>query len=156
MFNIPTALSKAETDFLLRVCRNLRVVEAGALLGYSTLVMGSVASHVTSIDRHEGYSGSTFNRYTQNLHRYSRGNVRTVCANALTALPGLVGDVAFIDLTGDEALTRNAVLALNPSIRLALVHDLGRVACDGVAAALNSLRDWRLIEGVDTIGVIAR
>lgn len=141
----------------MAVCRNQRVVEAGALLGFSTLLIGDVAAHVTSIDLHEGYGPSTLGPYMSNIRNMGCGNIRTVVGDFRNHLNAVKADVAFIDLTGKEDITREALSLLNKSVEIALVHDLGRVNCDGVIRAARGMdTDWDLVETIDTLGVLKR
>ena len=151
--NVPTALSRVESAALHRLTHGKRVVEAGALLGYSTLVIASGAVEVISIDRHDGYSGSTWNRYRSNLLRFAPGNVNAIKGDCLLELPHHSVEVAFLDLTGERDLTLAALNALHPIVGLTLIHDVNRVHCDGVMEAIRASR-WQLIEAVDTLGVL--
>ena len=85
--DIPTALSPAESMLLQRVARGRRVVEAGALLGHSTIVLASTAASVVSIDKHEGYGPSTLGAWLRNIDRYCvQGLVKLVQGDALVEL----------------------------------------------------------------------
>jgi hypothetical protein len=68
---IQTALSNSECTLLRRIAAGRRVVEAGALLGFSTVLLASVAASVVSIDRHEDYGPSTWRPYRSNLVRFT-------------------------------------------------------------------------------------
>jgi predicted O-methyltransferase YrrM len=77
--NIPTAISDREARFLREVARDKSVIEFGALLGFSTVILAEVAGDLTSIDRHNGYTGPTLNQLISNLYRYgANGKVRVV------------------------------------------------------------------------------
>lgn len=153
---VPSSLSDAETRRLQRLVDGRRVVEAGALLGYSALAMARTAARVVSIDRHDGYGPSTWAPYRSNLARFGDGQViRPVRGEALLELPRVSADVAFLDLTGDERTTAAALRALHPSIQFVAVHDFDRNGCRGVARALAS-STWRVVELVDTLAVAQR
>lgn len=146
-------MTEAETRLLQRVTRDKHVVEAGALLGYSTIRIAEVARKVVSIDRHEGYTTDTYRRYRSNLQRARvRDRVAVVRAEAVPAIKAAVGDVGFVDLTGQFELTRDALRAMQP--RLVLVHDVGRAHCrvdDAIGAA-----GFRVVEAVDTLALCVR
>lgn len=150
--DIPCALSPRERAVLQRWARWRRVVEAGALLGGSTVTLASVAAHVTSIDRHEGYSGPTLRPYLANLDRYGvRPRVRPLVGDATALLPSVEADVGFLDLTGTYAVTLAALRALRAPV--ALVHDVGRPHCHGVEAAILTV-GGRPLAHVDTLVVV--
>lgn len=128
------------------------MVEAGALLGGSTVHLAKVASSVVSIDKHEGYSAPTYRQYRSNLTRYGAYNVVPIIGDALSALPLFSGDVAFVDLTGERALTTNAILSLHKDISLVAVHDYGRPHCDIPSV----VRGWRVWRRADTLLVLER
>lgn len=152
---VRSSISGAEAHALQQLARGRRVVEAGALLGYSALLLSDVAAHVTSIDRHAGYGPSTWAPYRSNLARFARQPVRTIIGDALVWLPHVEADVAFLDLTGGEGLTTRALAALHPSVRVVGVHDLTRQSCPGVARAI-ARSAWRLVEAVGTLGILER
>jgi hypothetical protein len=148
----PSALSPRETDALQRWARARRCVEAGALLGYSTIHMAQVASGVVSIDRHEGYSGPTWKPYLSNLERAGvRHRVLPVKGDVFDALPHVDGDFGFIDLTGTYDVTRKALSLMRA--HFVGVHDATRSRCEGVGQAL---RDYITLEHVDTLVIAVK
>lgn len=149
---VPCALSGRERAALRRWCRNRRVVEAGALLGGSTIEIARAATSLVSIDRHEGYSAPTYRQFRSNLDR-ARVTVRAVVGDAVVELPRFAADAAFIDLTGEYALTLAAIRATTAP--LVLVHDLGRVRCRGVEQALLASH-LHILEHIDTLAVCVR
>lgn len=149
---IPCALSNPERRLLAELADGRVVVEAGALLGGSTVHLAQSAAWVVSIDRHEGYTGDTWAQYRTNLLRHSAYNVRPIRGCCLHILPAVPADVAFIDLTGERALTTGAILALHPSIPLVAVHDFGRQNCD----VPERVPGWRPYRRVDTLLVMER
>lgn len=137
---------------MTRYAAGRRVVEAGALLGGSTVTLAAVAAHVTSIDRHVGYSGPTLRPYLANLARCGvAGRVTPHVGDAADWLAVTPADVAFIDLTGTYDVTLAALRAVRAPV--VLVHDVGRVRCDGVAAAIAAV-GGRILEHVDTLAVV--
>jgi predicted O-methyltransferase YrrM len=72
----PTALTELETLALERRARDGVVLELGAELGYSTLVMGRVARMVVSVDWHRGYAGWNANRDTALEYLYNIKELR--------------------------------------------------------------------------------
>src|SRR5689334_23021520 len=111
IIDIPTALTELEAKELIAQSDGKRVVEAGALLGFSTIHLAQRATHVISIDRHEGYNDApTLNLFTRNLHRYRVNNrVQTVQGNVLDHIADYEADFAFIDLTGKYQLTKDVL-----------------------------------------------
>src|SRR5882762_9345058 len=87
--DIPTAISSREASFMSALARGKTVVEFGALLGFSTVVLSRAARWVTSIDRHQGYldaGHSTYNAFMVNLERHKVHNVSPVQSDALVFL----------------------------------------------------------------------
>lgn len=149
----PTAMSAPEARLLQRYADGRRVVEAGALLGYSTIRLAQVAARVVSIDRHEGYSAPTYRRFRSNIERAGVSRrVTPVVGDAVALLPQHAADLAFIDLTGQLALTAAAMKAAQA--RLVAVHDLGRAYCQVDEAIVAA--GFRVVEAVDTLAVCER
>lgn len=153
--HIPTALSIAETRELGIFARHMRMVECGALLGYSTLVMAETASHVVSIDRHEGYGPSTLHAFLSNIEG-CHDRITPVVADCRALLPMLTCDRYFIDLDGTYETTR-AVLEAIPyrNIPIAL-HDFERNNCPGVIQAVLDTPGYEIDRVVDTLAFIRR
>jgi hypothetical protein len=147
--NIPTSLSAREANCLHRWAHNKRVIEVGALLGYSTIQLSGVAASVISIDRHEGYTGPTLKPYLFNIWQYGRANVLPVVGDALTELPKFWGDFGFIDLTGQKELTSAALKAIRCPI--VGIHDFTRTNCEGVAEAIKGMD---VLEVSDTLVIV--
>lgn len=87
-FYVPTALSRAEARALADQSRDRRVVEAGSLLGGSTLVLASAAREVVSIDRHNGYVGrpnDTYRALRRNLEVAGVGNAHCLVGDFMNA-----------------------------------------------------------------------
>lgn len=154
---VPTAISPAEARLLQRLARDRRVVEAGALLGFSTITMAKVATDVVSIDQHTGYSGDTWRRYRSNLSRFGvNGRVIPIRSKVENYWHFCTSDFAFIDLTGEAYLTEWAI-RYAPAPLIA-VHDFERQSCDGVARAVEHVRrsGYMPVERVDTLLVLRR
>ena len=147
--NIPTALSAREVNSLQRWAHGKRVVEAGALLGYSTLRLSDVAKSVVSIDKREGYSGPTLAPYLHHVWNYGNANILPVQGDVLTELPHYRGDFGFIDLTGKFELTQAALAAIRCPI--VGIHDFSRPKCEGVAQAIEGME---ALELTDTLVIV--
>jgi len=145
--DIPTAISPRELRLLQHFARDRAVVEFGALLGFSTVGLAQVTGRLSSIDRHDFYSGPTARQFRSNLERYGVSEkVKVIEGDAL--LHGqTAGDVAFIDLTGNYQITKDLLGILG--CRLALVHDFDRPNCDVGRAIVDA--GWRPIDQVDTL-----
>lgn len=152
---VPTAVSDRESSCLQRYATGRRVVEAGSLLGYSTITLARVAAHVTSIDQHVNYSGPTMRGFLSNLERHGvRERVTPIVGDCLLALPALpLADFGFIDLTGDFSVSVRALKAMRAPV--IGIHDFGRSHCEGVEAAVKSL-GYRVVEVVDTLCIVER
>lgn len=157
MRGVPTAIGHREIACLQRWARDRVVVEAGALLGYSTIKMAKVARKVISIDRHSGYSGETERRFRSNLERflvtYQHAAIHVKVGDCFELLPLLSADLTFIDLTGTYEDTLKALLMA--SSRLIAVHDTRRNGCRGVdLAIMNS--GYPTLEQVETLTILKR
>lgn len=128
------------------------MIEAGALLGASTVVMAEKAARVISIDRHQGYGPSTLNPFLSNVAGFS--NVIPVVADARRIIGSLKGDKYFIDLDGSYETTK-AVLEEIPYTLPVAIHDFRRQNCSGVEKAILEL-DYEVQTVVDTLAVIRR
>jgi protein-L-isoaspartate O-methyltransferase len=144
---IPTAISPIEARFMQEVVRGKVVVEYGALLGFSTIILAEVAAKVISVDRHVDYHGETFIPYMSNLDRYNvRSKVKVIKGDALSHAR-VPADVAFVDLTGQYHLTKTLLAAL--AVPLALIHDYGRPFCEVGRAVKDA--GWTPIGQVETL-----
>lgn len=147
---IPTAISPREARFMQQIADDREVIEYGALLGFSTVVLARAAATLVSVDRHDGYSGETLRPYLSNLDRY--GVRVTAVQDDCLSWAGHKADVAFIDLTGQYQLTKDMLLHL--ASPLALIHDLDRPRCDVDRAIKDAV--WRPIGQVDTLVLCER
>lgn len=154
---IPTAISERELIALREMCYQKRVVEAGALLGFSTVNISRVAKHITSIDPHDGYKGQTYRQFMSNAEVYGFSNIEAIIGDATKILPLISADVAFFDLTGDEWLTRYAILSLHRDVETVIIHDTERAACEGVVQAIDKVSEfWEPTGQIDTLGILRR
>jgi hypothetical protein len=131
----------------------MKVVECGALLGYSTLRIAEVAASVVSIDRHEGYGPSTLRAYMSNIEGLS--NIIPVVAEASQLLPHLKADRYFIDLDGTHETTLSVLNAIPTGWAWAAVHDFRRQNCAGVERAIHDA-GFEVEETVDTLAIVRR
>src|SRR3990167_1887021 len=150
----PTSLSKREASLLQFHARGRTVVEAGSLLGGSTIYLAEVASRVFSIDRHLSYTVPTLRRFKSNLLRAGIADkVDVIVECALSALPRYPADFGFIDLTGQYRITKLALEAIQAPI--VGVHDVGRAYCSGVSEAIK-MTNFEVIEQVDTLAILRK
>lgn len=154
MTAIPTAVSAPEARALREFSRGMRVIECGALLGYSTLLLAEQAASVVSIDRHEGYGPSTLAPYLSNIASH-RNVVVPVVADCRQVLPFLTGDRYFLDLDGTYETTRAALTAIRDSRVLVAVHDFRRQSCEGVARAIVDA-GYDIEQVVDSLAFVVR
>lgn len=152
---IPTALSEREARRLQHYALGAQVVEAGALLGFSTIAMAEVAQSVVSIDHHRGYFGNKYSLalFLRNIDVCNVAHkVTTVVADA-SALRwhSENTDFAFIDLDGKKSTTLRAIQMCQASI--IAVHDYARLNCGGVAAAVTA-SSLEVIERADSLIVL--
>jgi hypothetical protein len=153
---IPTALSMREVGVLQSYARGREVVEAGALLGFSTVHMAKVAKRVVSIDRHTGYDrlpNDTYRAFRRNLEVYNvQARVLPVVGDC-SLLAEHDGDFGFIDLDGTCSTTLRAIGQCRcPFIG---VHDYARQNCRGVADAVE-LAGLRVRERTDSLIILER
>lgn len=103
--DIESLCSKAELEYIQRVCQERDVLEIGSYLGASTIAIARVAHSVVSIDWHKGGdtlgSRDTLCDFWQNLRRYGvEENVMVVVGTSAGVLPRLnscIADIAFVD-----------------------------------------------------------
>lgn len=156
--DIPTAISPREASFMEALARNKIVVEFGALLGFSTVVLAKAASWLVSVDRHKDYSGPTYKAFMSNLERYRVTNVDVYVGDCLDYASKrgwwrtMDPDICFIDLTGKYALTKMMLESIPTD--LAMVHDLDRPNCQ-VGEAIRDA-GWEIVGQVDTLALARR
>lgn len=149
-------MSPSERTLLKYVARNRRTIEAGALIGRSTLDLASVAQHVISIDRHTGYGPDTLQPYMRNIDSV-RSRVTPLIGDVREYLPGIEAETCLIDLLGTYEITKYCLDHLHPSLKFAAIHDTHRPFCSGVDAAIQaSLDTWEPIMQADTLTILAR
>jgi tRNA A58 N-methylase Trm61 len=150
---IRTGISRTETRALQAFSEGQRIVECGALLGYSTLAIAAVAAHVISIDRHEGYGPSTLAPFLSNIDGH-RDRISPVVGDGRLVVPVLDADRYFLDLDGSFENTR-AVLAAIPVGRPVAIHDCNRQSCGGVLQAIRA-EGYEISHVVETLAIIRR
>lgn len=161
LINIPSALTHRETALLQSMAFDRHVLEAGALLGYSTVALAQVAKHVTSYDPHMGYPAArpspTWNIFNHNITCH--GVSEQITAHRMSfeeCLDFSSYDMAFADMTGRYAIT-SKFLELTSHIPIVGIHDYERNNCHG---ATNAVNDYILshkltrIERVDTLIIL--
>lgn len=154
MTYIPTALSKREDLALQRYAAGKRVVEAGALLGHSTIQLALTAAHVTSIDRHSGYQyrpNDTLRQFKRNLDVSGVAQKVTWVVGDFSLLASYPADFAFIDLCGTFANSLAAIRAARAP--LIGIHDYERQSCKGVALAVQA-SGRKVIERIDSLVIL--
>jgi len=172
VIDIPTALTPAETELLQSLARDKYVLEVGALLGYSTVVLAQVAKQVISIDPHEGYPDNnprpTWQTYRENLARHGvkdkvlpyKATWQEVAAHDEGGLPAPY-DMVFMDLTGRYEDTMELLMYLHPEwgwrLKTIAVHDCGHPDWPGVDRAVEEFREFMgmhaKFQQVDRLGV---
>lgn len=153
---IPTALTRREDLLLQKYARDRRVVEAGALLGHSTIQLAQTARTVVSIDRHSGYRywpNDTFRMFLRNLEVMGIARRVTPIVGDFSLLSRYPADFAFIDLCGTRRNTHAAILATRA--RFIGVHDFERQSCPGVAQAVADSR-CEIVERVDSLVILRK
>jgi hypothetical protein len=159
MIDIPTAVTARETAALQSLAAGRRVVEAGSLLGYSTVALAQVADQVVSIDPHDGYPywqpRPTFDVFNENIRRHGvSGRVAPIVGLGEQYLGSHPADVAFIDLTGFYGDTLRCLEAARTPI--VCCHDYARGGCSGATEAVDffARRGGYAVRTVDTLAVI--
>lgn len=154
VISIPTALSRREDKALQRYAANRMVVEAGALLGHSTIQLAQTAKRVVSIDRHSGYQywpNDTLRMFKRNLDVSGVAKKVQWVVGDFSLMRNYPADFAFIDLCGTYANTLAAIrTARAPLIG---IHDYERQGCRGVALAC-AASGYKIIERVDSLIIL--
>lgn len=158
---IKTSLSQREEKALREIVRRKKVLEVGALMGYSTVTMAQVASHVTSIDPHKGYPyynpRPTLPTLIYNLNRYEVAQkVTPIVDKAQNILIDFKQsfDVAFIDCTGEYEDTKFCLE--NAKSKIITCHDFLRPNCKGVEKAVLEFvkKHSKSLRVIDTLAII--
>lgn len=159
---ISSAVTPQESNVLAELARGKVVLEMGAFYGYSTIVLASVAKHVTSIDWHMGddHAGihDTWEIFQFNIKRYGMENrVEAIRERFEDVLPGMAEqgrkfDGCFLDAHhSEESVTRDIGLALpvlNKGAFFAF-HDYGRGEHTGHPG-------FGVTEAADKFGIVGR
>jgi predicted rRNA methylase YqxC with S4 and FtsJ domains len=151
MTDIPTCLSKRETNLLKTISQDRKVIEIGSLFGYSTLQLAENALDVLSIDTHKGYpepkAPSTYRRFLKNTeHVGNIKHIKDIFQNVV--IPK--ADMSFIDCDGTFTTTFKALKATS-HIPIVIVHDFSRQRCKGVEQAI---KQFNLVQVVDSCAII--
>lgn len=153
---IPSAVSKREAQVLQQRAAGRAVVEAGSLLGYSTIQLARTARHVVSIDRHTGYhhwKNDSLRQLRRNIEVAGVAQKVTVVVGDLFRMQQPAADFMFIDLDGLYATTLKAIQLARAAI--IGVHDFERTSCKGVAQAVADC-GLKVIERVDSLVILQR
>ena len=159
--DISTAMTLREAKTLYDLAQGKRVLEVGALLGYSTCVLAQTASRVYSCDPHDGYPRHTprptLNQFKDNIRRYGfEERVYPLIGRAQEMLPKLeaIPDMTFIDTTGRYDDTMYCMEHCNSKV--IAVHDMYRGGCEGATQAVLDFvkKHNRTLEVLDTLAVI--
>lgn len=159
---IVSAVTREEAAALAGLARGKTVLELGAYLGFSTVVLASVAAEVISVDWHLGDAhaglGDTWEGFCSNLDRYGvadrvhviRGRFEDVLPPMAAVVPRFGG--CFLDAMHDEeSVSRDTALAL-PLIRpggFMAWHDYGRGDATGNPGfAVTEVADRYGVDGV--------
>lgn len=156
MTYIPTALSSREDQALRRYAMGRVVVEAGALLGHSTIQLARTAKRVTSIDRHSGYTywpNDTLRSFNRNMEVAGVANRVQSIVGDFSLLAHFPAHFAFIDLCGTFANTLAAIRAARAP--LIGIHDYERQSCSGVALAV-AASGYAIVERVDSLVILRK
>ena len=160
--SIPSAVTVNESVALADLAQGKVVLEMGAWLGYSTILLASVAERVTSVDWHKGddHAGNmdTYAQFLENLAWYGVSDrVEVVRGRFEDALPrmaaeGRLFDGCFLDAHhAEESVTRDIGLAL-PVLKQGAFfafHDYGRNEATGYPG-------FGVTEAADRFGITGR
>jgi predicted O-methyltransferase YrrM len=160
--DIPTALTEPERRCLADLARGRVVLEVGAQLGASTVVMAREARLVHSVDWHRGDpvagEGETLLGYWRNLHVYGvRDRVVAHVGDVSAVLPSLrpaYFDGVFVDGCHEEDAVRRDIALVEPLVAADgwfAFHDYGRFA---VAPSVDEFAE-RLRADLDLVDSIA-
>ncbi len=142
--DIATAMTRAEAEELARLADGKVVLEFGALLGFSTVVLAQTADMVYSVDPHFGYPLAaprpTLTPFLANLERYGvTQKVVPILSKAENILPIIDSksiDLVFIDITRcAELLLYESAQNIKPKV--IAVHDYGIPEWTGATEAVD-------------------
>jgi predicted O-methyltransferase YrrM len=150
---IETSLTPAETNVLRECARGKDVLEVGAGYGYSAIIMGQVAEHVTSVDPHAGELPQSEAVMRAHLAHFKlEDKVKIVRNYSERVWPRWLASFEFIFIDGNHDYqvrgdVQNAIRLLEPGGWMA-VHDYGQYdfpkiieACDEVCTPPQRLVD---------------
>jgi len=156
LLDIPTGLTEPEAVALQQLAAGKRVLEVGALLGFSTVILAQVADEVASVDPHDGYPFNdprdTWVPFNNNLLRYGVADKVLTYRDRYTArTAALIGDewgapnFAFLDLDGTyentfkvmELVAEHMAVPMDDrEATILAVHDYGLPEWPGAGAAI--------------------
>lgn len=154
-------LTYGEGKKLSEIAKGKKVLEIGSYCGRSTICIGQTASHVVSVDPHDGrgtpFPRGTFEAFQENLEKYGITNVD---AYQTTELPEDDRfDLVFIDAAHDY---KNVARDIERSIAvladdgLLAFHDYRSLNDPGVTKAVDELlaNGGELISTTDSLAVV--
>jgi predicted O-methyltransferase YrrM len=171
---IETGISESEAVELERLARRRTVIEFGAWLGFSSVVLGRVARRLVSVDWHRGdeHAGrrDTIEAYFTHLTEYEvRDSVIAIVGRFEDVAPMLGAgqfEMGFLDGLHDRAsvlrdldlldrlLGRSATLAVHDYDRW--LGDVRFEVSDALGEWLPTHLDWRLDRVVESLAVLRR
>jgi len=168
--DIPCALQELERNALAGAAAgHSYVLEVGALLGGSTVLLAKNAHHVVSVDPHEGYPEHnpqpTYQTFIDNLYAYGvRDKVTVITSRVQDVI--LTGarrfGLIFIDATGKYKDTQEILEHVAPWLEpwgTLAVHDYGRPDWPGVRVAVDEWRrfnPWYSLVVINHLAILRR
>lgn len=153
--NVPPGwLSDLEADCLAQLARGKTVLELGAWLGRSTVVLASTAVHVVSVDWHKGDEdagfGDTLPGYWDTVRNLDAVTMVVGRFEFVVPLFAPVFQLAFVDgCHAEDAVVRDARLAAAVTRGLVAFHDYDQPA---VQAAVSEA-GFVPVRRVDTLAI---
>lgn len=162
--DVESAVSQAECAELAGLAEGLTVLECGAWLGRTTIVLAQAAASLHSVDWHRGDphagEGSTIIEYISNLNRYGAlANPRVSIHvgrfdEVLPVLKPGAFDVVFLDGFHSYEQVRDDIVLLHPLVAAGgtlAFHDYG-VEQFGVTKAVDEM--YEVDHVVETLAVV--
>jgi predicted O-methyltransferase YrrM len=137
----PGWLSDAEAAYLAKIAKRKTVLELGAWLGRSTVVLASTAKHVVSVDWHKGDEdagfGDTLPGYWDTVRNLDAVTMVVGRFEFVVPLFAPVFELAFVDGShAADAVERDARLALSVTRGTVVFHDYDQPAVQAAVAAV--------------------
>lgn len=150
----PGWLSDAEAYTLAQVAQDKTVLELGAWVGRSTVVLASAAAHVVSVDWHKGDEesgfGDTLPGYWDTVRHLDNVTMLVGRFEFVVPLFAPIFDVAFVDGSrAEDAIVRDARLAVSVTRGIVAFHDFDQPAVQAAAKAMG----LRSLYRIDTMAV---